>query len=198
MTPLEILRRQLRELEFRADRSGQVGPGIYFLVEGDEIVYVGRSTEVMQRVCQHAAVWPFDRAFWYPLPVKVLSYYEGAFIRALVPRDNHSAPLGDEYDDEILLGFGIGHLHNREWPDILASRRGQGQCAAAGGLGGAIKAARASAGIPVATVARRLEVSRQAVYWWETNRSVPTLENLIMLADLLGTTLQQLTSRDVQ
>ena len=118
MSALAILERSFRPLQIpdRVSRTSRVDPvsGIYLLVD-TEIVYVGSSADVIYRVwCHHRAskreqAWSidFDYALWYPLPSSVLYHYEGAFIRALRPECNLSAPRHDGYDNEILEGFGL-------------------------------------------------------------------------------------------
>ncbi len=77
--------------------------GIYFLFDGDEIVYVGQSTCIPQRVASHRArQWmTWDRALWMPLDVNELDAYEGALIRRLTPRYNTGAPSNADRDQEI-------------------------------------------------------------------------------------------------
>lgn len=90
--------------------------GIYLLVDGEEIVYVGQSTNVIQRVSAHKANrnhhherWrtKWDRAFWMPVANDDLDDYEGALIRRLTPRYNTSAPGSGLRDAEICAQFDL-------------------------------------------------------------------------------------------
>jgi excisionase family DNA binding protein len=67
--------------------------GIYFLCDGEEVVYVGQSVDVYSRVLQHRRSKQFDRVFWWPVPASELDKIEGAFIRTLKPRLNGPGPL---------------------------------------------------------------------------------------------------------
>jgi hypothetical protein len=84
--------------------------GIYFLLDGDEIVYVGQSTNVLGRIPAHRARrnhkherhrMQWDRAAWLPLAEHDLDAYEGALIRRLTPRYNAGAPSDTTRDVEI-------------------------------------------------------------------------------------------------
>lgn len=134
---LTILERTFRPavpLALRARRTLPFKCGIYFLVDGDDIVYVGSSTDLDSRLYQHtldrrsakprtAKRW--DRARWLPLPERVHGYYEGALIRALRPRYNRGAPRHVGWDNEILDGLGLP-THDDEFAaaeDWVATRR---------------------------------------------------------------------------
>ncbi|MCF6799751.1 helix-turn-helix domain-containing protein [Priestia megaterium] len=45
-------------------------------------------------------------------------------------------------------------------------------------------------------LAQRMNVSRQAIYKWETNKGYPDIENLIKLSDLYEITLDELIKND--
>lgn len=90
--------------------------GVYFLLDGDEIVYVGQSIDVPQRINAHRsrrdhahARWriKWDRALWIPVPEKELDAYEGALIRRLTPRHNTGAPADASRDDEICTALNL-------------------------------------------------------------------------------------------
>lgn len=98
--------------------------GVYVLFDGAEVVYVGASKDVRLRLATHrqrpqtASHLPkkkFDRALWMPLPEVVLPDYEGALIRAFLPKYNSRAPLDRGNDAEIMGGLGIAHLAGRDW-----------------------------------------------------------------------------------
>lgn len=92
--------------------------GIYFLLLGSELVYVGQSVDVETRVAMHIRQREktFDRAFWIAVPVADLLAYESAFVRALDPPGNFWACADDSRDAEILARFGLE-------PDPDARRR---------------------------------------------------------------------------
>lgn len=64
--------------------------GVYFLIHGEEVVYVGQSLSVASRVHDHVSKKEkvFDRAVYLPVPPSDLSQVERAFIRVLRPRYN--------------------------------------------------------------------------------------------------------------
>lgn len=90
-------------------------PGIYFLVKGDEIVYVGQSVNPIARVNSHQQGKGFERAYLLPVPRDRLDEVEAAFIRLFRPKLNGrhssgamctSAPLTDQAtDEEIISSF---------------------------------------------------------------------------------------------
>jgi hypothetical protein len=119
-TALERMRCRFSEIEI--PRSLPRGPssnsGVYLLVNRGEIIYVGASKFLESRIYGHRSEpqWQisslppkrFDRAFVYRLPVAVMHHYEGAFIRALSPKFNCTAPPRTPgYDNEILEGFDL-------------------------------------------------------------------------------------------
>jgi hypothetical protein len=67
-------------------------PGVYFLISGKEVVYVGQSYNVGARVAAHRAdpAKDFDFAVFMPIPASQLLRVETAFIRALRPRLNQT------------------------------------------------------------------------------------------------------------
>lgn len=60
-----------------------------------------------------------------------------------------------------------------------------------------IKQAREAAGLKQYEVARRLGISQSSVSAWEKGEAYPAAENLIKLADILGTTTDALLGREV-
>lgn len=91
-----------------------VGPtcGVYFLVQGNEVVYVGQSRNVFVRVSTHAHGKAFDRYAYVPCSATALDKLESLYIHVLRPRLNgnvnaqeKTAPLkfnqlfGDEIND---------------------------------------------------------------------------------------------------
>ncbi len=63
---------------------GEYPPGIYFLVHGENILYVGQSVNPLSRIPQHKDK-PFSRAYMIPVPSSALNSVEGALIRTLNP-----------------------------------------------------------------------------------------------------------------
>jgi len=99
-----------RAIDITSLRSRWVG--IYFLLSNGEIVYVGQSTDVDSRIAGHVSATKknkkeFDSAFWIEVPEHDLGPYEGAFIRALAPRYNWTAPKDVARDAEILALYGM-------------------------------------------------------------------------------------------
>lgn len=100
-----------------------INAGVYLLLDGNDVIYVGSSSNVPERVCFHAGRREFDRSLWLPLPVAVLPFYEGALIRAFKPRDNLTCPASEEHDAEILDGLGLGHLTTDGWREHFRAAR---------------------------------------------------------------------------
>jgi hypothetical protein len=86
--------------------------GIYFLVDGDEVVYVGQSVDVAARVPQHTLDKTFSRSVFLPVAASDLTAVEHAFIHLLRPKYNKSENCGrtslTPADSEILAKFWMG------------------------------------------------------------------------------------------
>ena len=63
-------------------------------------------------------------------------------------------------------------------------------------LGENIREQRKNAGMSQEKVAELLQISRQAVAKWEANKSAPSTENLIKLAQIFGTTVKSLMDNE--
>lgn len=61
--------------------------GVYFLLDGDEVVYVGQAVNVYARIGQHTDK-RFDRYAFVPCPVDSLDRLESLYIHCLRPRLN--------------------------------------------------------------------------------------------------------------
>ncbi|MEN6540846.1 MAG: GIY-YIG nuclease family protein [Mizugakiibacter sp.] len=61
--------------------------GVYFLLDGDEVVYVGQAVNVYSRIGQHTDK-RFDRYAFVPCAVDVLDRLESLYIHCLRPRLN--------------------------------------------------------------------------------------------------------------
>lgn len=70
--------------------------GVYFLMRGPDIIYVGQSLDVLQRISRHRREGRSFDAFSYIIcPVDGLDELEADYIRALVPEENWS--FGNRY-----------------------------------------------------------------------------------------------------
>lgn len=67
-------------------------PGVYFLMQGDEIVYVGQSVSPGARIAQHVKDKNFDRVLL--IPTINLSEVETKYIKLLRPKYNISQNYG--------------------------------------------------------------------------------------------------------
>lgn len=71
--------------------SVTVGTGVYFLIDGGKLCYIGISDNMFARVATHAASKSFDLAIGMELDAldrRLLERIETALIRGLRPRDN--------------------------------------------------------------------------------------------------------------
>ena len=59
-----------------------------------------------------------------------------------------------------------------------------------------LKSARKAAGMTQEVLAEKLGVSRQAVTKWETDRGIPEIENMIVISNLFGITVDELLSEE--
>lgn len=66
--------------------------GVYFLIEGDEIVYVGQSVNINQRLLGHFPNKEFSRVAILPVPPDRLEDVEREYINHLAPRYNKTVP----------------------------------------------------------------------------------------------------------
>lgn len=67
---------------------GMYSSGIYFLCDNEQVVYVGQSANIAQRVKTHIDVKNFDRVYALPVVVSELNNVEAAFIKYLQPKYN--------------------------------------------------------------------------------------------------------------
>jgi len=108
--------------------------GVYFLIDGDEIVYVGKSVDIVARLFGHGRardgknrkrrVRKFDRSAWIAAPVDQIAALEAAFIRRLAPRYNtkhgvKTSPL----DEQLLAPYDLPPVDPQRWA-ALEKRRG--------------------------------------------------------------------------
>jgi hypothetical protein len=70
--------------------------GVYFLLDGNEVVYVGQAVNVYSRIGQHTEK-RFDRYAFVPCPVDALDILESLYIHLLRPRFNGVQKNGQYY-----------------------------------------------------------------------------------------------------
>jgi hypothetical protein len=84
-TPLHFMRGKL----FRYTGMESGAACLYFLCEGDRVVYVGRTCQLTFRVGEHLCMnKAFDRVFWMPVATVDIGAAEVAFIKLLEPKLN--------------------------------------------------------------------------------------------------------------
>ena len=66
--------------------------GVYFLVSCGEVVYVGQSVQVMNRVQEHRALKTFDSVAYIPCKPEMLNKLESLYIHILRPKTNGKMP----------------------------------------------------------------------------------------------------------
>lgn len=88
-------------------------PGIYFLWQGEVVVYVGQSKHVTNRILKHAVdkLKTFDGVSSIPCPRKALLKTERYFIEALLPKYNRCGA------SEFIRKVWVGHTEERPMPD---------------------------------------------------------------------------------
>jgi len=87
---------ELSSLEGLLDVSHWVGPtcGVYFLVQNQEIAYIGQSVHTASRLINHSREKEFNAAFFLPVPACELDRIEGALIRFFEPPLNGRVKAG--------------------------------------------------------------------------------------------------------
>jgi excinuclease UvrABC nuclease subunit len=73
--------------------------GVYFLIKGSEIVYVGQSVDIMNRIAQHSkdVLKDFDSFSILECPTELLLTIEAHLIYKFRPRLNTSLPVNNLY-----------------------------------------------------------------------------------------------------
>lgn len=103
--------------------------GIYFLTKGWEVVYVGKTEDVTQRLGYHITRKAFDGISFLPYTGTDLSAYEKAWIRILQPALNvqsKEAPTQGDMDHmKRGLSFRFGTSVQREIERRYASLQSQ-------------------------------------------------------------------------
>lgn len=90
--PIEMGLEDPTEIRSRASRIEKVS-GVYFLFDGDELVYVGESGDIYGRVQSHRAVAQtggkkFDHAAFMEYPAEQRKKVEASYIRKYRPKYN--------------------------------------------------------------------------------------------------------------
>lgn len=63
--------------------------GVYFLIKGESVVYVGQSVNIAARLRDHQADKDFDSYSWIQCPRESLDVMESLYIHVLRPPLNH-------------------------------------------------------------------------------------------------------------
>jgi len=94
--------------------------GIYFLVHNGEIVYIGQSRNIAQRIWGHEGekrkTW--DRVFFLRVPDYDLDAIEGTLLRCLKPSGNARTVHGN-----VCVALG-SRAHDADWRRFLMDRMG--------------------------------------------------------------------------
>jgi hypothetical protein len=88
-TSLSMMKEHLLHWPLSSDMPAIVS-GVYFLCDGNEVVYVGQAKCVAVRVPQHVNRKTFDRVYFMRVPEWDLDLVETKFIVALSPKYNRS------------------------------------------------------------------------------------------------------------
>lgn len=78
----------LRGTDFAQLPTPKIICGVYFLMLGDECVYVGQSVSICSRVVEHITKYPFDSVYFIEVPPGHLDRVERQYIRKLRPKHN--------------------------------------------------------------------------------------------------------------
>ncbi len=81
---------------------------VYFLIKGEDVVYVGKTSSIHHRAIQHARTKDFDRILFIYVARDALGEWEGFFIRLLSPPLNVHGKNGYEgWDEEQREALGL-------------------------------------------------------------------------------------------
>lgn len=107
--------------------------GVYFLINENKVVYVGKTTSLAGRIAHHKQWKCFDRVLYLPLPETILDEVERAFILKLKPPMNSAMTFTgvSELDVVIKKHFGDSDGNENGVPDTegLPGTSGQMVCA---------------------------------------------------------------------
>ena len=105
---------------------------VYFLMDVEEVVYVGKTMGLSSRIAAHKRDKVFDRCFWIPVPEKDLLATEGKWINKFSPKYNRTHGLKDVKKDSLPLKrhklppkayLSLSPLHNPKKTGRLAKKR---------------------------------------------------------------------------
>jgi len=71
-------------------------PCVYLLADDSEVVYVGRTEKLWQRLTGHMNNKKFDRVYYIPTPRQMAQSVEGKLIRRLNPKYNKAGKGGEQ------------------------------------------------------------------------------------------------------
>ncbi len=82
--------------------------GVFFLIADGEVIHVGHSIDVVDRVrgLARRRRYAFDRVLFIPVPKKLRCIYVGAFARALRPRLTTRFSRDTRFDAEVCRQLG--------------------------------------------------------------------------------------------
>lgn len=99
-------------MKHRHNLPGIDGPGVYLLLSGGEVSYVGRSRRMSARIAEHVERGRrFDAAFGIPAEEEELGRLEAALLRALRPAENR---VGERDGAAVEIGKGADALRPRQ------------------------------------------------------------------------------------
>jgi len=86
--------------------------GVYFLFEGDDIVYIGQSRDIHQRITNHYATKVFDSWNYIKIKPSELDIREAEYIIEYRPIYNKGLPINDIWIPQATLKreWGIGKV----------------------------------------------------------------------------------------
>ncbi len=91
---------KLPEIEGLKPCEGLGLSAVYFLCQGDEVVYVGKTGNLIQRLGCHKSTIKHDRSFYLPCASDDLAATESKFIKLLNPLFNRNGKT-KEIDEEL-------------------------------------------------------------------------------------------------
>lgn len=90
-----------KEIIYRSTRREEVqdksGPCVYFLINGSEIIYVGQTFSLKNRLYAHSTLKSFTHVCFIDVERSELNNVEASYIVKLNPTDNRTAPSNDLY-----------------------------------------------------------------------------------------------------
>lgn len=114
-----------KQIVLGASKVGELS-GVYFLIKGNKVIYVGQSVNVFSRVSNHE-IKDFTHVSWVPCEIDGLDALESLYIHILRPEFNSKngpdggmwAPvplkklLGGNFkpkDERLIKGLGVNHV----------------------------------------------------------------------------------------